>query len=50
MPFELHVLAADPALSLGCQMTSLDDLHTFHASDQTLADGSAAGSAALDGS
>ena len=43
MPFELHVLAAGPALSLstlmflGCQMTLLDDLHTFHASDQTLA-------------
>ena len=45
MSFELHVLAADPALSLptkmflGCQMTSIDDLHTFHASDQTLTDG-----------
>ena len=24
---------------LGCQMTSFDDLHTFHASDQTLTDG-----------
>ena len=46
MAFELHVLAAGPVLSLstrmflGCLMTSLDDLHTFHASDQTLADGS----------
>ena len=46
MPFELHVLAAGPALLLstmmflGCLMTSLHDLHTFHASDQTLADGS----------
>ena len=44
MPFELHVLAAGPALSLstkmfrGCQMTSIDDLHTFQASGQTLTD------------
>ena len=44
MPFELQVLAAGPALSLstkmflGCLMTSIDNLHTFHASDQTLTD------------
>ena len=45
MPFELHVLAAGPTLLLstkmflGCLMTLINDLHTFHASDQTLTNG-----------